>query len=120
MKSNISDVTRLIHNHVAYPAVDGIVDVPTDVLNHNVAFPHWDVVKEEVSDEIKAKLAEAANAGEPEGDAEPPADGEPSTEPTVAELREKAKELGITGYGNLKKAELIAAIEEAGQQSDNE
>lgn len=44
---------------------------------------------------------------------EKPADESDLSELTVAELRELAEDAGITGYSDMRKAELIAALEAA-------
>lgn len=64
----------------------------------------------------KAQKAEATKTAAPKKEAakvEAPKKESPSADlesKTVAELREMAKEKGLTGYSSLKKAELIAAL----------
>lgn len=113
MTTKLNDVSRLVHNGVVYRAVNGIVEVPEDVFRHNVSFPHWDVVTKNVDEEIRSQLA-SSNAEDDEDD------NAGGNGPTVAELREKAKELGIQGAGKMKKDELLAAIEEVSKQTNNE
>jgi hypothetical protein len=54
-----------------------------------------------------AKAANKDNSGDGDG-------------PSYEELKAKAKELGIKGYGKMKKEELIAALKEAEEEPEEE
>jgi large subunit ribosomal protein L21 len=56
------------------------------------------------------KKAAAKKTEEPKKEAAPKAESADLSSKTVAELKEMAKEQGLTGYSSMKKAELIEAL----------
>lgn len=110
IKNLNKDISRIVHNNVTYKVVKGIADVPQEVRDHLINFPDWHDLVEEVDDEI-LKLVHADNTDEDSSDGKGP---------NLTELRDKAKELGVTGAARMKKEDLISAIEEASKQTSQE
>jgi hypothetical protein len=77
IKSLIEAVDRLIHKGKSYPVVNGVADVPKEVRDEVITYPHWQDATEEIDKKTLTALDKANKAVEkdvpaPEPQKEPP------------------------------------------------
>jgi hypothetical protein len=77
IKSLLDAVDRLIHKGKSYPVVNGVADVPKEVRDEVITYPHWQDATEEIDKKTLTALDKANKAAEkeaatPNPAAEPP------------------------------------------------